>query len=78
MLNFTPKGWRHVQGIYTNNVHKSNRQKHSKNRQIKWKQITLPVTRITDAIHILKVLIGDQNTRPLSSWSIHLIGIGAY
>ena len=28
------------------------------------KQITLPVTRIVDAIHILKVLIGDQNTRP--------------
>jgi len=33
MLNFTPKGWRHVQGIYTNNVHKSNRQKHNKNRK---------------------------------------------
>ena len=30
----------------------------------KIKQITLPVTRIADAIHILKVLIGDQNTRP--------------
>ena len=26
--------------------------------------LTLPVTRIGDAIHILKVLIGDQNTRP--------------
>jgi hypothetical protein len=26
MLNFTPKGWRHIQGIYTNNVHKSNSQ----------------------------------------------------
>jgi hypothetical protein len=32
-VNFTPKGWRHVQGIYTNNVHKSNRQKHNKNRK---------------------------------------------
>jgi hypothetical protein len=71
MLNFIPKGWRHVQGIYTNNVHKSNRQKHSKNRQIKWKQITLPVTRIADAMHILKVIIGDQNTRHWSSlWTI--------
>jgi hypothetical protein len=29
---------------------------------MKWKQITLPVTRIADAIHILKVLISDQNT----------------
>ena len=26
--------------------------------------LTVPVTRIGDAIHILKVLIGDQNTRP--------------
>ena len=33
MLNFIPKGWRHVQGIYANNVHKSNRQKHNKNRK---------------------------------------------
>jgi hypothetical protein len=41
MLNFNPKGWRHIQGIYTNNVHKSNRQRHSKNVQIKWKQIDL-------------------------------------
>jgi hypothetical protein len=41
MLNFTPKGWRHIQEIYTNNVHKSNRQRHSKNIQIKWKQIDL-------------------------------------
>jgi hypothetical protein len=31
---------------------------------MKWKQTPLPVTRIADAIHILKVLIGDQNTRP--------------
>jgi hypothetical protein len=30
----------------------------------KMKQITLPVTRIADAMLILKVLIGDQNTRP--------------
>ena len=29
--------------------------------------LTLPVTRIGDAIHILKVLMGDQNTRPWSS-----------
>ena len=30
----------------------------------KMKQITLPVTRIADAMLILNVLIGDQNTRP--------------
>jgi hypothetical protein len=30
----------------------------------KMNKITLPVTRIGDAMHILKVLIGDQNTRP--------------
>jgi hypothetical protein len=30
----------------------------------KMKTNYLPVTRIADAIHILKVLIGDQNTRP--------------
>ena len=29
--------------------------------------ILLPMTRIGDAMHILKVLIGDQNTRPWSS-----------
>jgi hypothetical protein len=29
--------------------------------------LTLPVTRIGDAMHILKVLIGDQNTQPGSS-----------
>jgi len=38
MLNFTPKGWRNIyKGIYTKNVHKSNRH----NVQIKWKQIDL-------------------------------------
>ena len=31
----------YVQGIYTNNVHKSDRQRYSKNVQIKWKQIDL-------------------------------------
>jgi hypothetical protein len=32
------------------------------NQQAFCDQLTLPVTRIGDAIHILKVLIGDQNT----------------
>jgi hypothetical protein len=43
MHNFTPKGWRHIQlykNIYKlNNVHKLNKQRHSNNIQIKWKQI---------------------------------------
>jgi len=39
MLNFTPNGWRHIQVIYTNNLHKSNRQRQSKNVQIKWKHV---------------------------------------
>jgi hypothetical protein len=49
----------------------TNRQKHTKNKQTKWKQITLPVNRIENAKHILKVLIRDQNTPPWSSWYIH-------
>ena len=28
--------------------------------------LALPVTRIGDAMHILKVLIGDKNTQPVS------------
>jgi hypothetical protein len=43
MHNFTPKGWSHIQlykNIYKlNNVHKLNKQRHSNNIQIKWKQI---------------------------------------
>ena len=52
-----PNTWIHVSqflAIIRNEIH------------ILWPVKTLPVTRIGDAIHIWKVLIGDQNTR---SWS---------
>jgi orotate phosphoribosyltransferase-like protein len=62
MFNFTPKGWRHIQGIYTNNVHKSNRQRHSKNVQIKWKQIDLH----SHELSILITIMYDLHSHELS------------
>jgi hypothetical protein len=48
----------YIQTTYTSQIDKNIRTEN------KMKTNYAPVTRIADAIHILKVLIGDQNTRP--------------
>jgi hypothetical protein len=56
-----------VEGMYKEYIQTTYTSQIDKNiirTENKMKQITLPVTRIADAMLILKVLIGDQNTRP--------------